>query len=366
MSKFKADFENLQGISTEKAMKTFQLWWRTNLSDARNLPAQELAKYFVEYHSNLIGKPNLTGIIEYSATTANQQAINLMRKTTGRNKVIMSNLIHEPSLAKACEDFGMNVIRVYALPEKDYQVPEEAILEAVEKNGIENIAGIVSTYGTTQLGHIEQIANYKSVQEMRNQGVWLHVDSAFGGVFSSYSDHIKTTLPEADSFTLDPYKLIGMQGVALLLGEKGKINDVDVFYYNHSPFTRVTSLSAGSLSVWCETLRDLGEWGVSVIANECIANSRRFGRDLTNKGIPLVINPFLNIIPINTGSPENREQLRNDLYNEGFSVGRVGIKGENYQTYGIRIVCSPRDNHFSWSYLNNIAESVEAFLGKRQ
>jgi glutamate/tyrosine decarboxylase-like PLP-dependent enzyme len=356
------NFEMLQGICTEKGMKAFSRWWNSNLSDGRDKQCQELAKYFIDYHARLIEKPWLTGIIEYSASAANQRALKLMRNNRSRRKVLVSNLAHHPSLVEGAENLGLEIIPVFALPELGYQVPEEAIRRAVEEHGAGNIAGIVSTHGTTQLGSIEEIASYKTVQKLREQGVWLHVDAAFGGVFNYYSTLIKGEIPDADSITLDPYKLIGVQGAALLLGRDEKLGNANVTYYNHSQFTRVTTLSAGPVALWAWTIEDLGEGGPTRVADGCVENARRAGQSLSAKGVPLITRVKMNIVLVKLEDEEQREELRDWLYEQRYVVGRIDIKGQNYRTHGIRIVCSPREHPFYWAGLAELENKIVSHL----
>jgi glutamate/tyrosine decarboxylase-like PLP-dependent enzyme len=366
--KYKANFEQLRGIYSEKSLEALGNWANVNLSDARDKPAQELAKYFVDYHRDLLQLPSrVSGSIVYSASAANERALELMRAKTGKTKVLMSNLTHAPSLIQKAHAFGLEVVSLHAQPELEYQVSEEEFVKTVERHGAKNIAGIVATYGTTQLGSIEKIPYYDSVQEMRNQGVWLHIDAAFGGLLSAYSpNYISKRIPSADSITIDPYKLIGMQGCALLFGEEKILGKTDVNYYNHSPYTHVTTLSAGPVALWEQSVRDIGEVRIGAIVDECIQNSRNIGRNLKQQGVQLIRNPLMHIVPIRLESKEQREELRDSLYKEGYLVGRVDIHGDRYERYGIRIVCSPREHVFRWGNLHEVEKLVIDFMKKNK
>lgn len=361
MTKFKADFEQLQGIASEKAFYFMEKFWRSNISNARDPQTQTLAKFFIDYHINLLSKEGMSGIIEYSATAANARALDIIA-SKGKKKLILSNLVHHPSLTQQCSIRGLKPVIIEARPELNYQVPEDAIREAVNREGLENIAGIIATHGTTQLGHIERIAEYPLVQDLRNESIHLHIDAAFGGVYSHYSSRIHHKVADADTITLDPYKLMGMQGAAILLGEPHVLGKPNISYYHHSPHTRVTTLHAGPLAVWYQTWKDFGDGSITRIADECLINAGQCAWRLKAKGIPLIKDPRLNIVPIELPSINKREALEQELYEKGYTVGRVDISGRDYNKHGIRIVCSPKIPPFGWGDLLAVENYILKFF----
>jgi hypothetical protein len=65
---------------------------------------------------------------------------------------------------------------------------------------------------------------------------------------------------------------------------------------------------------------------------------------LRRENVPLIMNPSLSIVPIMLESEEEAEQMQQRLLSvdDGYAVGRVCIRGQNYETNGIRLVFTPR------------------------
>ncbi len=335
------DFETLIGTTTQSALDFANGWRNVNIANARDTQAQQLAEYFINFHTNLIGAPNFSGIIEPSAWLANERALQLARDSTQRSKVVCSNLTHI-SIKEACDKLGLDTIVVDADPFNNYQVEEKELLQAISgKEG--DIAAIVSTHGTTQLGNVENIEKFRIVKELREKGTWLHIDAAFGGVLTQVSYLRKSPIMESDSVTIDPYKFLGASGSALLLAPQQKLNSKDIPYYSHSKFTRYSTLDASPIAVWYKSVQDIGlKNGMSELADECVQQASRFTERLTEHNIPLIRNPATIIVPIKTESRQETEQLRDYLHDKGYNVGRVVIEGNDYQTNGVRVACTPR------------------------
>ncbi|MBI2548056.1 DegT/DnrJ/EryC1/StrS family aminotransferase [Candidatus Woesearchaeota archaeon] len=336
------DFAQIVGSCTDDGRKAGASWDNVNLADGSNERAQELASYFVDFHKRLLGVPTMEGLLELSASLANYRALELARDTTRKNKVLCSNLSHV-SIVRAADSLRLETI-VLDVDPTNYQVRDEEIARAISHDG-KHIAAIVSTYGTTQLGHVERLAESELVKQLRSEGAWLHVDAAYGGYVGTLSSHIKAKVPDADSITIDPYKFVGKPGVALLLVYKNKAPKTNVEYYVHSPFTVHTTLSAGPVAAWGQTVRDCGDvYGLREIADQCVEIVRRTGAELRRQGISLVHFPEMSIVPVTLDSPEEVDYVHGKLLNEGFSVGKIRIAGRDYEMNGIRMVVTPKVN----------------------
>jgi len=234
------DFAMIRGGSTERAQKLGSRWDSAYVSDNENQGAQDLALRFVSYHRELVGQPPMKGFIEPDASSVNERALWLARNATERSKVLLTNLSHS-SVEEAIDKLGLEAIVVDADPSQNYQVNDAQIARAIGSHSNE-IAAVVSTYGTTQLGNIERLAESPIVQELRANGSWLHIDAAYGGYLGMLSAHVKRKIPDADTITIDPYKFIGRPGCALLLIDQDKAPTPESSYYPQSPFTFRTSL----------------------------------------------------------------------------------------------------------------------------
>ena len=222
-----------------------------------------------------------------------------------------------------------------------YQVDDKQLSNAISNHG-NDIAAVVSTFGTTQLGNIEDLAERDSIKELRANDVWLHIDAAFGGYSASLSSHINTEIPDSDSITIDPYKFIGKPGVALLLVDKEKTPKVSIPYYSHSHFTLNTTLSAGPVAAWYQTLIDCGDYVMQFMADECIRIAYIAGEQAKENNCKLVNPVKLSIAPVQLGSRQQANYVHDKLLSEGFNVGKIHIEGRDYVTDGLRIVITPK------------------------
>lgn len=336
-----ADFEMLIGALSEDAIRYATAWANVNIANARDTQAQKLVEYFVEFHTALIRRPNFTGVIEPSAWLANERALQLARDATKRSKIICSNLTHI-SIKQSCSKLGLETVIVDADPKNNYQVQENELSNAV-RNQKDDIAAIVSTHGTTQLGNVENMAKYPIIQELRENGSWLHIDAAFGGVLTQVSSLRNVPIPESDTITLDPYKFLGVPGAALLIVKEDKLHPSKISYYDHSKFTVYSTFSAFPVAAWFKSVQDFGERaGMRELADECIKNSCRFAEDLRLSNMQLIRNPATIIVPVKTRNKQETKCLRDYLHTKGYNVGRLEINGKTYESNGIRIACTPR------------------------
>lgn len=336
------DFAMIIGSCTEEGRKAGASWDNVNVADGSNPKAQELARYFIDFHKRLLEVPEMEGLLEPSASLANYRALELARNTTGRNKVLCSNLSHV-SIARACDSLRLKPIILDA-DRINYQVSEEQLSKATSEHG-KDIAAVVSTYGTTQLGHVEKLAESELVKQLRSEGAWLHVDAAYGGYIGKLSRHARTDIPDADSVTIDPYKFVGKPGVALLLIGGEKAPKPNIAYYVHSPLTVHTTLSAGPIAAWGQTVRDCGDvYGLREIADQCVEIARRSGAELQRNRVSLVRFPEMSIVPVALSSSEEADYLHDELLDKGFSIGKIRFVGSDYEVNGIRIVVTPKVN----------------------
>lgn len=335
------DFAQIKGACEVAALRKSEAWAQAYISDATDKSAQALADHYISFHRQLVRKPGMDGLIEPSASDTNRLALELARDATGRNKVLCTNLSHS-SIAAALHTLRMEAIMIDAQPSLGYQVDKEELRKAISAEG-HDLAAVVSTFGTTQLGHIEQLAGWEEVQELRESGVWLHIDAAYGAYPGRLARRIR--MPEADSITIDHYKFAGVQGNALLLVDKEKTPPSDISYYRHSPFTTRTSLSAGPLAAWYFTKQALGEEaGLRELALDCRQVAQRVAQLVTNQGLKTILPPELTIVPIALHSKAAAERVQSQLLERGYAVGNIDIQGKDYATHGVRMVITPKVN----------------------
>lgn len=359
------DFAQIVGSCTEDGRRVGANWDNVNIADGNHEGAQRLARHFVNFHRGLIGKDYMAGQLEPSASLANFAALQQARERTGKNKVLCSNLSHI-SIARACQALGLDPVVVDAKPEQAYQVDGKDAEQAISEHG-NDIAAVVSTFGTTQLGHIERLAELDVVKQLVEDGAWLHIDAAYGGYIGTLARDVKTSLPDADSITLDPYKFVGKPGVALLMIDEGKVSENGVEYYVQSPLTKHTTLSAGPVAAWGKTVDDIGGvYYLGDLANEMREITRRSIEELQSKyGVELLCQPELTIIPVALDSTQEVERVHDGLLERGFAVGKVHIQGQDYDVHGVRMVLTPKVSpDLMYGTASQLTEEIARLVGK--
>ncbi|MFH1440208.1 MAG: pyridoxal-dependent decarboxylase [Candidatus Woesearchaeota archaeon] len=396
MNKEAFDFENILGGCDLDALRLSEGWHNVNLANANSREGQELAKEYIEFHKRLLKKEHMDGLLEPNATYANERALEFARdskrlkqaitsigsvKSRRKNRVLCTNLSHM-SIENACHRLGLDKpIVLEAVPEKGYQVDEDELRRVISRYG-NNIVAVVSTHGTTQLGHIENLAESDLVKQLREDGAWLHIDGAYGGYISQLSTRMYLTFeenrsipinagdtsrfssrikdfPEADSITIDSYKFIGKAGTSLLLvDERKKPRYPSAPYYDQSPFTMLSTLPADAIAAWYHTMKNLGkEQGLKEMADEYVYLTKITANSIKQQTpLSLVISPQMNIIPVDCVNERISLYFRKALNEKGFRVGRLNIVGRDYQTHGLRIVISPKVEY------QNIASSAKRLV----
>lgn len=136
------------------------------------------------------------------------------------------------SVAKSARLAGIsdNRIREVAV-DRDLKMRPDALMNAIghdRKSGLKPFL-VVGSAGTTDTGTVEPLDSLAEVAS--EQGMWLHVDAAYGGFFQ-LTERGKSTLAgisQADSVALDPHKGLSIPfGVgALLVREKAHLIDAN-------------------------------------------------------------------------------------------------------------------------------------------
>ena len=333
-----------------------------HVANTQDIPVQEMASELIKYCAELFSLEHFEGLLEHSGSTSNERALLLARKKTGKSLVLTTNLTHS-SIANACEKLGMKPLVVDADPDHNWQVGEDQVKEIIERHG-DNIATVVSTFGTAQLGNLERLAFNPSVKQLVEQGAWLHVDAAYGGMIGnlqsdysfipSYSPlwtaptrawkRKERVPPYTNSITLDPYKFVGLPGCSvLLLNPETQIKSEEVPYYQLSPFTRCTTLSAFPLAVIVQTLRDYGRETLRIAASDCRDTAKWLAQSLQQEGLNIILPVETNMVPIAFDSQSKAEDIRKKLEERGYQVGSVHLQGDRYNMYGIRIHVGTKD-----------------------
>jgi aromatic-L-amino-acid decarboxylase len=205
------------GEMLASALNTNAMLWRTG-------PAQtELEERTLDWLRQLMGLPKgFHGTIQDTASISTLVAIAAAREAAGlgvreegmsgrdlpRLRVYASREVHS-SIDKAGITLGIGMAGTRKIPTDDQFRMDPAALEAaIEEDraaGVHPLC-VVATVGTTSTSSIDPVAAIADVCE--RQGVWLHVDAAYGGSAALVPElrHILDGAERADSLVVNPHK----------------------------------------------------------------------------------------------------------------------------------------------------------------
>jgi glutamate/tyrosine decarboxylase-like PLP-dependent enzyme len=195
----------------------------------------ETERHLVRTFGRLFGyePASADGVITSGGSEANLTAVVLalearfpghrergLQTVTGQPMIYASRHAH-PSVLKAAAVTGLGTAAVRVVPTDQWHRMDAAALERLIRADL--AAGripllVVATAGTTDAGVIDPIADVVGVGA--RQGVWVHVDAAWGGA-AILVPELRDALcgvDQADSITFDPHKWLSVpMGCGLLL-----------------------------------------------------------------------------------------------------------------------------------------------------
>ena len=285
----------------------------------------------IDWVTDLIGfdrPPHLTpdGVFTTGGTQSNLQALFTAREdrlsrpgprgTTAadrcgrlsRLRIITGENAHM-SVVKAARLLGLAPDAVITLPAAgDTMTPADLdrALHAVTEAGDE-VAAVVAVAGTTDHGAIDPLREIGRV--CREQGVWLHVDAAYGGGLLVSPTHrdLLDGIELADSVTVDFHKtfFLPVAASALLLrdGSGFRHSTVNADYLNpedgddHAVDKSLqTTRRFDALKLWM-TLRVLGAEGIGGLLDDAITAARRIAATIgADPEFELVRRPALSTV----------------------------------------------------------------------
>ena len=330
------DYLSMLGHCSADSWKASLAYEREFYSNAESRLAARVAAELISRLGALTGFTE--GILTYAASTANREALRLAKERTGREYVLATSLTHS-SVRSACEDLELKLLQ---LPVGDEYQASTKTLQAAVGRKVGRIAAIVSTFGTTQFGNFEDLAQHPEVMEMQADGSWLHIDAAYGGMIGNLLyPNAKEGYSHADSITIDPYKFIGSTGTAALLLRKGLPSDrFRSSYYHASAITPHTTLTARAGYTVVDMWERLGDDGLVALARQSHANATSFSESLREHGIkthPVVTG--ICSIPLQKNQLDTFTQA---LFERGYLVGKYEAQTRRGLEHGARAVFTPR------------------------
>jgi len=330
--------------------------YTTALYSNRFSPALDIGKQLLERIGALCGMSD--GLLTSSSSHSNFEALRRAKAKTLGKYILCTSLTHQ-SVRESCEALGLEDL---AIPVDNlHRARDEDVRARLPET--RDIAAIVSTYGTTSFGEIETLHELPSVRELRANGVWTHIDAAYGGMLGAFlsPEDLLTFTREANSVTIDPYKFIGVPGNAvLLLRQPGELPTCS--YYCTSGLTPHTTLAAASGYTALKMWDRLGDEGMMRLANRCRNNAIDFGMEISKlEGVVPSVSLGIVSVPL---EKEHVDPFVSTLLENGFLIGKYAYTNRYRETKtGIRAVFTPR---LPERRKSNVKALSEAFIAVYQ
>lgn len=187
----------------------------------------------VRWFCDMVGYPDSAGgFLSSGGSIANLAAIVTARSERLGESFLdgtfyAADQIHH-SVAKAARIAGLPESRLRTVPsDEHYRMRIDALREAIRRDREAGLRPflVVGSAGTTNTGAVDDLPALAEVA--RDEGLWLHVDAAYGGFFmlTERGRRVMRGLRRADSITLDPHKgLFVPYGTGCLLArERGAL-----------------------------------------------------------------------------------------------------------------------------------------------
>jgi aromatic-L-amino-acid/L-tryptophan decarboxylase len=167
----------------------------------------------IDWFRGWLGLPAGTaGVLVNGGSAANLTALLVAREAAGGpspgSVLYVSDQAHS-SLARTARAMGLRPEQVRVLPTDDHwRLRPETVVAAIaaDREAGRVPFAVCASAGSTNTGAVDPLAGLADV--CAAEGVWLHVDAAYGG-FAALTAKGETTLAgidRADSVTLDPHK----------------------------------------------------------------------------------------------------------------------------------------------------------------
>lgn len=193
----------------------------------------EMENQVLDWMADLVGYPEgAEGNLASGGSIANLVAVVAAREAAGlRARDIPDAVVYATShahhcLAKALRVLGLGETRTHEIPLDDrYRLRPDALAAAIAEDRAAGLRPwlVIASAGTTDVGAIDPLSPIADIAEA--DGVWLHVDAAYGGFFALIDSARPAFegMERSDSIVLDPHKgLFLPYGVGAVLVREGE------------------------------------------------------------------------------------------------------------------------------------------------
>jgi tyrosine decarboxylase/aspartate 1-decarboxylase len=275
-----------------------QLFLNSNLGDPGLFPGSlQLEKEVIGQLATLLNSKYSVGFIVSGGTEANLLALLAARNmaNVSEPEVIIPESAHF-SFDKICGLLQLKAVKVGL--DSLYRVDASMVERCLNRNTI----AVIGTAGTAELGVIDPIDMLSKVA--LDNGVYLHVDAAFGGLILPFIDNA----PEFDfrlegvkSITVDPHKM-GMATIpagGILFRDRTFLEHIKTetpYLTEDVQYTFSGTRTGASVAATWAVFESLGREGFRKTVAHCIELTELLSSELESQGFKLVSRPTLNIV----------------------------------------------------------------------
>jgi tyrosine decarboxylase / aspartate 1-decarboxylase len=338
------------------ALEAYSMFLESNLGDPGLFPGtKDLEDEVISILGDMLGKPDVQGHIITGGTEANLMAMRAARNTSDitDGEIIVPKSAHF-SFKKAAE--------MLCLTLKEAELDENY---RIDLNSVENLisdktVAVVGVAGTTELGKVDPILGLSNI--CMDNGIYLHVDAAFGGFSIPFLRDAGYNLPEFDfkipgvsSITIDPHKMglapIPTGGILFRSREYLESMSIETPYLTEDRQSTIvgTRTGASTAATWA-LLKHLGRDGYRKIATRCMELTFFLAEGIEKAGFDLVTEPELNIVAFRS-SKLSMDEISQGMLDKGW------LPSISAYPQAIRIIVMP---HIKKEHLENFLADLES------
>ena len=186
-----------------------------NVTAWRSAPAAVMIeRTVVRWLAEAVGCTGFTGYLAGGGSLGNLMGLAMAREATApanehgaRPCAVYASAEVHMSVPKALAVLGIGRAGLRLIPvDEAFRMRADALAAAIEQDrraGIPAVA-VIATAGTTSTGAVDPLGEIAGIA--RANGLWLHVDGAYGGLAALAAPALLAGLAQADSICLDAHK----------------------------------------------------------------------------------------------------------------------------------------------------------------
>lgn len=174
-------------------------------------------------------------------------------------------------------------------------------------------------------------------------------------------------LPNIRSITVDTHKFVGALGCGVLLlpdhKDKKHVGG-EVVYFEGNASALGTTRSAYPLATAMAGIKHFGTEGLRRLAQECHTKAAQLAERIELMGLKVLVPVEAGVVPVALPSLADVSDLSANLAGEGYKVSPINIYFARGNTYGFRVVVTPK-KEMTQPTLDGFAQALEKIVLKR-